>query len=158
MENEQKTFISIEIMSVLTVSIGIFGYWYWRDTNPWYRIFFAELFGAGILTALLPLAIFLEGKIIRNRFERIISRINSQKIRKLKILDIISPRRNTIRFTFVRISDNDAKKRIIEYLKIQIKKKVYTTDIFRISKALKIPAVQVNRVINKNKIKNKRFK
>lgn len=81
-QNNNKTIISIEILSTIIVSVGIFGYWYYRNTNVWFRILFAELFGAGILTAILPLAIYLEDKIIKKRFkhfEDIIKKLKKDK-------------------------------------------------------------------------------
>ena len=156
METKSQSIINIEILSIIIASIGVFGYWYLRETVPWYRILFAELFGAGILTAVLPLAIFLEDKLNRIRLERLEKLINQPIQKRIKILDIIHPKKETtITMTFLKISNIEAKKRIIEYLKIQIKKGIDTTDIFTISKALNIPARQINNVIKR---KNKRFK
>lgn len=154
MEKETKTIINIEFLSIIIVSIGVFGYWYYRDTTVWFRILFAELFGAGILTALLPLAIYFEGNIIRNRFrhlEVIIKKFKPNALsKKFKIADIISPKK-TITFTFIKISDREAKKRIIDYLRKQVKRGKNTTDIFKISSALKIPSRQVNRILFRQK-------
>ena len=63
MESQQSSIINVEILSIIMVSIGVWGYWYFE--KAWFRIFFAELFGAGILTAVLPLALFLERRIIK---------------------------------------------------------------------------------------------